>query len=53
MLPRPRSRLPLPAGTQWKLALEAAGILEPAFQELITWAAHHKLLHPLHDRREC
>jgi transposase len=31
--------VPLPAGTQWKLALEAAGLLEPAFQELITWAA--------------
>ncbi|MBL0311514.1 MAG: IS66 family transposase [Holophagaceae bacterium] len=37
--------IPLPAGTQWKLALEAAGILEPAFQELITWAAQGDVIY--------
>ena len=37
--------IPLPAGTQWKLALEAAGLLEPAFQELITWAAQGDVIY--------
>ena len=37
--------IPLPSATQWKLALEAAGILEPAFQELITWAAQGDVIY--------
>ncbi len=37
--------IPLPSATQWKLAMEAAGILEPAFQELITWAAQGDVIY--------
>ncbi len=37
--------IPLPAATQWKLALVAAGLLEPAFQELITWAAQGDVIY--------
>jgi len=37
--------IPLPPATQWKLAMEAAGILEPAFQELITWAAQGDVIY--------
>ncbi len=37
--------IPLPAATQWKLALEAAGLLEPAFQELLTWAAQGDVIY--------
>jgi hypothetical protein len=37
--------VPLPSATQWKLAMEAAGILEPAFQQLITWAAQGDVIY--------
>ena len=37
--------VPLPVGTQWKLVKKAAGLLEPAFDHLITWVAQSEVIH--------
>jgi hypothetical protein len=37
--------IPLPVGTQWKLVLRAAGLMEPAFDHLITWVAQSDVIH--------
>ena len=37
--------IPLPVSTQWELVLEAAGLLQPAFSELVRQAAQGQLLH--------
>jgi transposase len=37
--------IPLPASTQWEIAQEVAGVVEPAFRELIRQAAQGKVLH--------
>jgi len=37
--------IPLPVGTQWKLVLRAAGLMEPAFEHLITWVAQSDVIH--------
>ena len=37
--------IPLPAGTQWKLVKRAAGLMEPAFDHLITWVAQSEVIH--------
>jgi hypothetical protein len=39
--------VPLPFATQWKLVNKAAGLLDPAFEDLTTQAAQGELLH--HD----
>ena len=37
--------IPLPVGTQWKLVKRAAGLMEPAFDYLITWVAQSEVIH--------
>jgi hypothetical protein len=37
--------IPLPAATQWEIVREVAGVVEPAYQELIRQAAQGKVLH--------
>lgn len=37
--------VPLPVGTQWKLVKRAAGLMEPAFDHLITWVAQSEVIH--------
>jgi hypothetical protein len=37
--------IPLPAATQWEIVREVAGIIKPAYQELIRQAAQGKVLH--------
>jgi transposase len=37
--------VPLPVGTQWKLVKHGAGLLEPAFDHLITWVAQSDVIH--------
>jgi len=37
--------IPLPVGTQWQLVLRAAGLMEPAFDHLITWVAQSDVIH--------
>ena len=37
--------IPLPAGTQWELVKEAAGLLQPVYQELIRQAAQGSVIH--------
>lgn len=37
--------IPLSSSTQWELVLEAAGLLQPAFTELVRQAAQGQLLH--------
>jgi transposase len=37
--------VPLPASTQWDLVLKAAGLLDPAFDELIHQAAQGQVIH--------
>jgi hypothetical protein len=37
--------IPLPSATQWEIVREVAGIIEPAYQELIRQAAQGKVLH--------
>lgn len=37
--------IPLPAATQWDLVLKAAGLLDPAFDELVRWAAQGQVIH--------
>lgn len=37
--------IPLPAATQWELALEGGKLLEPAFEELVRQAAQGEVLH--------
>jgi len=37
--------IPLPVGTQWKLVQRGAGLMEPAFEQLITWVAQSDVIH--------
>ena len=37
--------IPLPSATQWEIVREVAGIVEPAYQELIRQAAQGEVLH--------
>jgi transposase len=37
--------IPLPPATQWDLVLKAAGLLDPAFEELVRWAAQGQVIH--------
>lgn len=37
--------IPLPIGTQWKLVQRGAGLMEPAFEQLITWVAQSDVIH--------
>jgi transposase len=37
--------IPLPASTQWEIVAEVAGVVEPAYVELIRQAAQGKVLH--------
>lgn len=37
--------IPLPTSTQWELVLQAAGLLQPAFSEMLRQAAQGRLLH--------
>lgn len=37
--------IPLRASTQWQTAREAAGVVDPACEELIRWAAQGEMMH--------